>query len=86
MATEMNGNGCKVTILGRSGLRYEEGTRKAFVDGEMLTGKYDFAVYTKSIGLWENDGRPISEEEKKNIVANISLVFQQNGLVGVFEE
>jgi hypothetical protein len=81
----MIGPGCGVTVLGRAGLRYREGSRTIFVDGEMLTGKYDFVIYSSSIQAWEGSKEPISEDERRRIVANVQAAFQQNGLAADVE-
>jgi len=80
MSKEMNGPDCGVTVLGRSGLRYRHGAQTLFVDGEMLTGPFDFVVYEKSIQTWEGTNERVSDEQRKEIVAKILATFQQNGL------
>jgi hypothetical protein len=80
MSKEMIGPGCGVTVLGRAGLRYREGSATAFVDGEMLTGPFDFVIYEKSIRMWEGSNAPIDDVKRQEIVANIKAAFQQNGL------
>jgi hypothetical protein len=77
---EMTNGTCGVTILGRSGIRYREGTRTLFVDGEIQTGASDFIIYTSSIQIWNDDKQPISDAEKERIIANIEAVFQLQGL------
>lgn len=78
--SELIGPGCGVTILGRSGMRYREGSETVFVDGEMLTGAFDFVVYVNSIKAWEGSHRPISDAERQRIVANIQTACRQNGV------
>jgi hypothetical protein len=80
VSKEMIGAGCSVTILGRSGLRYQEGSKSLFVDGEMLAGAVDFVIYINSIRAWEGSNEAISDDERQRIIANIKSVFQQNGL------
>jgi hypothetical protein len=80
VTTEMSGPGCGVTVLGRAGLRYREGDRTIFVDGEMLTGEFDFVIYAGSIRAWESSGEPIAEAERQRIVSNIQAAFRQNGM------
>ena len=80
MPTEMIGHGCVVTVLGRAGLRYREGARSVIVDGEMLTGAFDFVVYENSICVWEGSNSPIDEAKRKEIVSNIIAAFRQHGL------
>lgn len=77
---EMTDGNCGITILGRSGIRYREGMRTLFVDGEMQTGVSDFIVYTSSIQVWDDDKQPISDAERSRIVSNIGAVFQLHGL------
>jgi len=84
MAQEMTLSDFGVTILGRSGLRYRQGMKTVSIDGEMLTGAFDFVVYTNSIARWDDD-RVISDDERKTIVANIEAVFRANGLSADFE-
>jgi hypothetical protein len=50
----------------------------------MLTGPLDFVVYSNSIKVW-NDGAAVTDEERKQILANIEAVFRQNGLAIDFE-
>jgi hypothetical protein len=80
VSNEMISAGCGVTILGRSGLRYREGSKTLLVDGEMLTGSFDFVIYANSIKTWEGTGEAISDAERQRIVASIRSVLQQNGL------
>ncbi|MDB4941681.1 MAG: Immunity protein 74 [Labilithrix sp.] len=80
MSKEMSGPGCGITMLGRAGLRYREGTQTVLVDGEMLTGPFDFVIYKTSIVEWEGSGVPIDDTKRNEIVANIDAAFQQNGL------
>ena len=80
MSKEMTGPGCGVTVLGRAGLRYREGSQTVFVDGEMLTGPFDFMIYANSIRVWEGTKTLIADAKRKEIVANIQAAFEQNGL------
>ena len=85
MSKEMLGPGCGVTVLGRSGLRYREGSESLFVDGEMRNGPADFAIYRSSIRAWEGTGLPIGDAERLRILANIVATFKQEGLEVVVE-
>jgi hypothetical protein len=75
-----------VTILGRGGIRYREGARVVAIDGEMLTGAFDLVVYTGSIKVWDDTKKTISNEERKQIVANMESVFRKHGLTVDFEK
>jgi Immunity protein 74 len=76
---EMIGPNRGVTILGRSGLRYREGSKSLFVDGEIRTGSADFAIFEKSISSWEGSNEVIAGSERTQIIANIVGAFAQNG-------
>ena len=76
---EMTNENCGVTILGRSGMRYREGTRTLFVDGEMLTGKSDFIIYLGSVQAWD-DNVNVTDQDRARILANIQTVFRLHGL------
>jgi hypothetical protein len=80
MSKEMNGPECGVTVLGRCGLRYREGSRTLFVDGEMLNHPFDFVIYENSIRGWEGTNEPINGEQRQQIVARIRATFRRNGL------
>jgi hypothetical protein len=77
---EMLSDSCGVTILGRSGIRYREGTRTLFVDGEIQTGPSDFIIYASSLQRWDDDHQAVTADDRTRIVANIRDVFQRHGL------
>lgn len=85
MPKEMVLGECGVTILGRSGLRYRESSRTAFIDAEMLTGAVDLVVYVKTIREWEGTNQPVSDAERDQIVANIASVLRQNRVTVEFQ-
>jgi hypothetical protein len=76
----MLGPGCAVRILGRSGIRYREGENILLADGEMLSGSFDFVVYTNSIRAWEGSEVALTEERRQQIVGNMKAVFSSHGL------
>jgi len=78
--SEMLGPNCGVSVLGRSGLRYREGSATIFVDGEMRNGATDFAIYESSMRAWDGSGQLIGDDERRRIIANIVATFEQNGL------
>jgi len=82
---EMVGDGFRINVLGRSGLTYTRGSRTATIDGEMLVGSFDFVVYTGSIRDWDGSAGPITDEEKKQILADIEAAFRSSGLAVDFE-
>jgi len=79
-SSEMNLGDFGVTLLGRSGMRYREGPKTVFVDGEILSGAFDFVIYKSSIQAWEASKELISESERDRIVANIKNVCSNHGL------
>jgi hypothetical protein len=74
-----------VTILGRAGLRYRDGSKTAFIDCEVLAGPVDLVVYVNTIKAWEDNGQAIGDDVRKGIVANLQSIFRQNGLSVDFE-
>ncbi len=86
MSQEMVEGDCGVTLLGRSGVRYREGSKTVFINGEMLTGEFDLVVYTNSIKVWEGSQEPVSEESKQRILTNMQAVFRKHGVVVDFEK
>ena len=80
MEHEILGPGYSVTILGRAGLRYREGERTAYVDGEVAIGKkYDYIVYARTIYQWEGTKVRIDAAKRKEISAAIAHAFEQIG-------
>jgi len=79
-ASELTIGDCGVTLLGRSGMRYREGSKTIFVDGEMLTGPVDFVIYKNSICEWEALHETISEAEQGRIIENIRRICRHHRL------
>lgn len=77
--------GVVVELLGRCGLKYTAGARSAFVDGEILVGKSDYLVYQNRMRPWSPTDAPISEDERKEILANILQTFAANGMAAEVE-
>jgi hypothetical protein len=67
--------GFSLEVVGRDGLRYQEGGRSVFIGAEMLatTG---FALYADSIKKWDPpDSSRISKPERDRIVENVRLAL-----------
>jgi hypothetical protein len=77
---ELSDEACGVTMLGRAGLRYREGDRTMFVDGEILAGPVDYDVRKSSIGVWDDTKQAATEEEKQRIIDNIAALFKKGGV------
>jgi hypothetical protein len=80
----MVGNGFEVTVPGRAGLIYREGSKTVRVSGEMLLGPTNYVVYGNSIRAWEGSSSPITDAERDRIKQNIEAVFKQNNLIVEF--
>ncbi len=70
--------GFAVEVLGRTGLRYTEGSRSAKVDSEVVMGPSGLVIYKSSIRAW-GDGGEIDEPERARIVENIRRAFAFKG-------
>jgi hypothetical protein len=74
-------NGFSVEVLGRTGMRYREGSRSVSVDSEVLAPGKGIAIYVNSIRKWDApyQEQSISAEDKSRIVANIksAMDFRQ---------
>ncbi len=79
-SSEMTIGDCGVTLLGRSGMRYREGSKTVFVDGEILNGPFDFVIYKSSIRTWEALHEPISEADQAKIIESIKGICKHHGL------
>jgi hypothetical protein len=68
--------GFSVQVLGRTGLRYQQGLSHVHVDSEVLASPHGLVIYPSSIIKWaEPDGQVIGEDEKQLIVNNIKRAF-----------
>jgi hypothetical protein len=68
--------GFSVQVLGRIGLRYQQGLRHVHVDSEVLASPHGLVIYPSSIMKWaEPDGQVIGEDERQLIVNNIKRAF-----------
>lgn len=68
--------GFSVEVLGRTGLRYSEGERTAFIDSEVLSQGYGIWIEGNSLTKWDQpDGSPISATERDRILDNVKRAF-----------
>jgi hypothetical protein len=74
-------DGVVVELLGRCGLKYTDGPRTVFVDGEVLVGGSDYVVYEKGMRPWDAAGAPISDDDRARILARIKEAFAANGMI-----
>ncbi len=72
--------GFSVRVLGRTGLRYEEGGRSVRVDSEVLATPRAIAMYKDSIKYWEgSDPGQVSDADRDRIADNIKRAFEACG-------
>jgi len=74
-------DGFSVEVLGRTGLCYREGTRKMFVDSEVVTGPAGMAVYRDTIERWDapHEANIVGDVERERILNNIREAFRFQG-------
>lgn len=69
--------GFSVRVLGRTGLRYEEGGRSVWVDSEVLAKSGAIALFKDSIKTWEGASPgQVSDADRDGIAANIKRAFE----------
>jgi hypothetical protein len=70
-------SGFFIEVLGRTGLRYGEGNRTAFVDSELLASDAGIFAIAASLKKWdEPDEAVISDSERARILGNIKRAFE----------
>jgi|GraSoiStandDraft_10_1057309.scaffolds.fasta_scaffold214134_1 hypothetical protein len=68
--------------LGRDEYKYIEGDRALTVQVEMLSGTPRRVIYSRTIKNWmpPHDNEIITEDKRKEIVANICKYFEMNNI------
>ncbi len=79
--TYVSAEGFSVTVLGRTGLLYEEGPRRLNVYSELLAGPSGIGVTGGSIRQWEppHADEPIDMHRRLVIIDNIRRAFRFDG-------
>ena len=74
-------SGFSVEVLGRTGLRYSEGARTAFVDSEVLAEPGAILVYRDSMKRWDppNQSDVLDDSDRERIIENIKHAFEFRG-------
>ncbi len=73
--------GFSVQILGRTGLRYQQGSHWLRVSSETLATPHGIVIYRSSIKEWvEPQSEPISETARNSILENIRRAFAFRGI------
>ncbi|MGI9318521.1 MAG: Imm74 family immunity protein [bacterium] len=77
----------KIKLRGRSGVVYEEGSKRVIIEAEMLKGEIDLVIYVDSIMHWQppHEKDAISQDERKTIRANVTAALVNNGLTVEWE-
>jgi len=72
--------GFSVKVLGRTGMRYTEGTRSVWIDSEVLAKPRAIAMSKKTIRFWEEpEPEEVSEKDRDRIANNIKRAFEACG-------
>ena len=72
--------GFSIRVLGRAGLRYQEGGRSVWIDSEVLAKPGAIAMYKESIKHWEgSDPSEVSNADRDRIANNIKRAFEACG-------
>ena len=66
--------GFYVEVLGRTGLKYVEGSRAVFIDSEVLMGPHGMAIDKKSIKNWQIPSGDIDSPEKDKLIRDVHEV------------
>ena len=74
--------GFSVEVLGRTGLRYVEGSKSMFIDSEVLMGPTPMMVDATSIRRWDspNERVEIDDLTRKHIIDNVRAAFRFRGV------
>jgi hypothetical protein len=72
--------GFSVRVLGRVGLRYQEGSRSVRIDSEVLAKPRAIAMYKDSIKYWEGcEPDEVGDADRDRIADNIKRAFEACG-------
>jgi hypothetical protein len=72
--------GFSVEVLGRTGLRYTQDARSAWIDSEVLARPKAIAISKVSIRVWEGpEPHEVSEQDRDRVARNIQRAFEACG-------
>jgi len=72
--------GFSVKVLGRTGMRYREGTRSVWIDSEVLAKPKAIAMFKETIRFWEEpEPREVSAKDRDRITNNVKRAFEACG-------
>jgi len=74
--------GFSVEVLGRTGLLYTEGSKKLYVDSEVLAGPSGLGIYKNPIKSWDipQNDELIDKSKRDTIIDNIRRAFRFRGV------
>ena len=78
--------GFSIRVLGRTGLRYSEGDRTAWIDSEVLAAPRSIAIAMMSMKAWDSPSGPeqVTEADRDRVQRNIERAFVGCGYVPRF--
>ncbi len=72
--------GFSIEVLGRTGMKYREGSRSMFIDSEVLMPGHGIAIIPGSIKHWDppHDSEVVDSQKREEIIINIreALAFR----------
>jgi hypothetical protein len=79
--TVVSDEGFSVQVLGRTGLKYTEGTKEMRVDSVVLAGPHGMVVYSASVRTWAppHQEEVVDEYVRARIIENIKRAFKFEG-------
>ena len=68
--------GFTVMFNGRSYIAYQEGTRTANIEYELLSRPLGAMLYPASLRRWQPDGQEILDDERRTILQNVKRALE----------
>ena len=76
--------GFSIEVLGRTGMKYREGSRSMFIDSEVLSSGHGIAIIPGSIKRWDppHNSEAVDSRKREEIITNIreALAFMNEPL------
>jgi len=70
----------KISIHGRSKLKYEQGKKEINFEIEMMSGQPDVVIYMNDKLFWEGETEPLSDSEVIEIKSKIAQKLSEKSL------
>jgi immunity protein 74 of polymorphic toxin system len=73
--------GFSVEVLGRTGMRYREAGREAFIDSEAMSTPDTMLAYSGSIKKWDppHESETLDDNDRERIIENAKKAFEFYG-------